>query len=69
VLVECDQLQSRKEKAVSFTRDVLGDPDRTEEIAEEQRALAGRNCSISGSQEFLNKSLIRKRRPSPGCAL
>ena len=27
-----DQLQARKEKAVRFTRDVLGDPDRAEEI-------------------------------------
>jgi hypothetical protein len=30
-----DQLQARKDKAVRFTRDVLGDPDRAEEIAEE----------------------------------
>ena len=30
-----DQLQSRKEKAVRFTRDVLADPDRAEEIADE----------------------------------
>ena len=30
-----DQLQSRKEKAVRFVRDVLGDPDRAEEITEE----------------------------------
>jgi hypothetical protein len=30
-----DQLQSRKEKAVRFTRDVLGDPDRADDIAEE----------------------------------
>jgi hypothetical protein len=29
------QLESRKEKAVRFTRDVLGDPDRAEEIGEE----------------------------------
>jgi hypothetical protein len=29
------QLQSRKEQAVRFTRDVLGDPDRAEEIEEE----------------------------------
>lgn len=29
------QLQSRKEKAVRFVRDVLGDPDRAEEIADE----------------------------------
>jgi hypothetical protein len=27
-----DQLQARKDKAVRFTRDVLGDPDRAEEI-------------------------------------
>jgi hypothetical protein len=27
-----DQLQSRKEKAVRFTRDVVGDPDRADEI-------------------------------------
>jgi hypothetical protein len=27
-----DQLASRKEKAVRFTRDVLGDPERAEEI-------------------------------------
>ena len=30
-----DQLQSRKEKAIRFVRDVLGDPDRAEEIADE----------------------------------
>jgi hypothetical protein len=30
-----DQLQARKEKAVRFVRDVLGDPDRAEEIEEE----------------------------------
>jgi hypothetical protein len=30
-----EQLQSRKELAVRFTRDVLGDPDRAEEIADE----------------------------------
>jgi hypothetical protein len=29
------QLESRKEKAARFTRDVLGDPDRAEEIADE----------------------------------
>ena len=29
------QLESRKEKAVRFTRDVLGDPDRADEIAAE----------------------------------
>jgi hypothetical protein len=29
------QLQSRKEKAVRFTRDVLGDPDRAGEIEDE----------------------------------
>jgi hypothetical protein len=27
-----DQLEARKEKAMRFTRDVLGDPDRAEEI-------------------------------------
>ncbi len=30
-----DQLQSRKAKAVRFVRDVLDDPERAEEIAEE----------------------------------
>lgn len=30
-----DQLESRKEKAVRFVRDVLGDDDRADEIAEE----------------------------------
>lgn len=29
------QLQSRKEKAVRFVRDVLGDPDRADEIGDE----------------------------------
>jgi hypothetical protein len=29
------QLQSRKEKAVRFVRDVLGDPDRAQEIEDE----------------------------------
>jgi hypothetical protein len=29
------QLESRKAKAVRFTRDVLGDPDRAEEIEDE----------------------------------
>ena len=30
-----DQLESRKDKAVRFLRDVLGDPDRAEEIESE----------------------------------
>lgn len=30
-----DQLESRKDKAVRFTRAVLGDPDRADEIADE----------------------------------
>jgi len=30
-----EQLQSRKEQAVRFVRDVLGDPERAEEIEEE----------------------------------
>ena len=30
-----DQLESRKEKAVRFARDVLGDPDRADEIGDE----------------------------------
>src|ERR1700736_1334469 len=30
-----DQVESRKEKAVRFTRDVLGDSDRADEIADE----------------------------------
>ena len=30
-----EQIQSRKDKAVRFTRDVLDDPERAEEIAEE----------------------------------
>jgi hypothetical protein len=30
-----EQVQSRKDKAVRFTRDVLGDPDRADEIADE----------------------------------
>jgi len=30
-----EQLQSRKDKAVRFTRDVLNDPERAEEIADE----------------------------------
>jgi hypothetical protein len=30
-----DQLQARKEQAVRFTRDVLQDPDRADEIADE----------------------------------
>lgn len=29
-----EQLQSRKEQAVRFTRDVLGDPERAEEIGQ-----------------------------------
>ena len=30
-----DQLESRMERAVRFTRDILGDPDRADEIADE----------------------------------
>ena len=30
-----DQLQARKEKAVRFVRDVLADPNRADEIADE----------------------------------
>lgn len=34
-LLTREQVKGRKEKAVRFTRDVVGDPDRAEEIAEE----------------------------------
>ena len=33
-----DQLQSHKDKAVRFTRDVIGDPERADEIADESLA-------------------------------
>ena len=31
-----EQVQSRKDKAVRFTRDVLGDPDRADQIEDEE---------------------------------
>jgi hypothetical protein len=63
-----EQLQSRKEQAVRFTRDVLGDSDRADEIADEslddyaerrkiQLTNRGkrRNASMATKQELLDQ--------------
>jgi hypothetical protein len=44
------QLQSRKEKAVRFTRDVLGDPERADEIADESLEVAPEDEGDDGDQ-------------------
>jgi hypothetical protein len=68
-----DQLQARKDKAVRFTRDVLGDPDRAEEIADEslddyaerrhiRYDLLERACNVLATVPTPNPSLVAMAR-------
>jgi len=62
-----DQLQARKDKAVRFVRDVIGDPDRADEIDDEsledyaeRRKITltnplGRRTAIMTKQELLDR--------------
>jgi len=58
------QLESRKEKAVRFTRDVLGDPDRAEEIADESLEDYGPTA-----QDPDHKSNEKEKRTLPAIAI
>ena len=53
-----DQLQSRKEKAVRFVRDVLGDPDRAEEIAEESLEDYAQRRKIQITNPFRRRNAV-----------
>ena len=58
-----DQLQSRKEKAVRFVRDVLGDPDRAEEIADEDlEHYAGRRKITLVNPSIRRKGIMATKR-------
>jgi hypothetical protein len=52
------QLESRKEKAVRFTRDVLRDPDRGEEIADESLEDYGQRRKIQITNPSKRKKAI-----------
>lgn len=52
------QLESRKEKAVRFTRDVLGDPDRADEIADESLEDYAQRRKIQITNPTKRKSAI-----------
>ena len=53
-----DQLQSRKEKAVRFVRDVLGDLDKAEEIAEENLEDYAQRRKIQLLNPFMRRNAI-----------
>jgi hypothetical protein len=53
-----DQLQSRKEKAVRFVRDVLGDLDKAEEIAEENLEDYAQRRKIQLLNPFMRRNSI-----------
>jgi hypothetical protein len=56
-----DQLQTRKDKAVRFTRNVLDDPDRAQEIAEEslEDYAERRHIELTNSSKRRNASMAR----------
>jgi hypothetical protein len=58
-----DQLQSRKDQAVHFTRDVLGDPERAEEIAEEslEDYATRRRIQITNPSKRRNAIMARSK--------
>jgi len=55
-----DQLQRRKEKAVRFTRDVLEDPDRADEIAAESLEDYAERRKISLTNPRRTKNMARR---------
>jgi len=76
-----DQLEARKGKAVRFVRDVLGDPERADEIADEDlESYAARRgieilnpkgvCRMSTKQELLDqiRELEEENEDLQGCA-
>jgi len=58
-----EQLQARKEKAVRFTRDVLGDSDRAEEIEDEslEDYAARRKIAITNPHGKRASTMATKR--------
>jgi hypothetical protein len=50
-----DQLQSRKEQAVRFVRDVLNDPDRAEEIEDESLDDYAERRKITITNPFIRR--------------
>ena len=59
-----EQLQSRKEQAVRFTRDVPGDPDRAEEIADESLEDYAELIDASFHEHGIPSYFIDRRRPA-----
>ncbi len=59
-----DQLQNRKEKAVRFVRDVLGDADRAEEIADESLEDYAARRKIQITNPFMRRNAIMARSKS-----
>lgn len=58
-----EQLQGRKEKAVRFTRDVIGDPERAEEIDREsiEDYADRKRIQLSNSKRRKNVPNFRKQ--------
>lgn len=58
-----DQLQSRKEKAVRFVRDVLQDPERADEIADEslEHYAERRKITLANPSNKRNNHMATKR--------
>jgi hypothetical protein len=57
-----EQLQSRKEQAVRFTREVLQDPDRAEEIAEESLEDYADRRKIEITNPTIRRNAVRAGR-------
>ena len=57
-----DQLQARKEKAVRFVRDVLGDPDRAEEIADESLESYAQRKRIEIANPYTRRTTMARVR-------
>ena len=53
-----NQLEGRKEKAVRFTRDVLGDPDRADEIADESLEDYAERRKVKVINSFQRKAIM-----------
>ena len=56
-----DQLESRKEKAVRFTRDILGDPDRADEIEAESLEDYAERRKVKLTNSFKRRTAIMAR--------
>lgn len=55
-----EQLERRKEKAVRFTRDVLDDPDRADEIADESLEDYAERKKIAVSNPRRKRNMARR---------